>query len=153
MNKENFERAIHKIELITDLTAVYDPKENFEHYDAFLQYDIERRYVIEVKCRTGEYTLKYFEKEETILVDTQKLEGLATMSLIHDIPSMIYFETADGHIIEFKVTNNKGVYIVNMTDRRVDVLPKHEHVQQKEPADVIHLHMEEAVVYSFPEGI
>ena len=149
MNKENFERAIKKIELITDLTAVYDMEENYAYYDAFLFYDTERRYVIEVKCRDGEYTLAYFDKKETVLVDTQKLEGLATLSLIHNIPAMIYFETSDGHMIEFKLTNNKGEFQVNMTDRRVQILPKHQHVQQKEPEDIIHLDIHEATVYLF----
>ena len=62
--------TVEKIEQITGLTLQGYEKEDYAKYDGFLYYKDEWRHIVEIKTREGRYTLKWFEDEETILLDT-----------------------------------------------------------------------------------
>lgn len=143
--------TIAKIEQVTGLTVKGHEVEDFAIYDGFLYYKDEWRHVIEVKNRERHYTLQWFEDEATVLLDTAKVENLQFLSWLHAVKATLFFATSDGHLIVFKLTNNKGEYLVDVSDKRIEIHPTHRHSKRKMEEPVTHLKIEESTIYEFKE--
>ena len=138
-----------KIETVSGLTLRGHEKEDYASYDGFLYHEDERRHVIEVKSRKGKYTLNLLESKETIVIDTVKIEKLALISYINHIKATIFIETADGHMIMFRLTNEKGDYLIDESDKRFEPQPRSQENREKQMEPITHLKIVEGTVYLF----
>jgi hypothetical protein len=52
-----------------------------------------------------------------LIIDTQKLEGLQSVSSVLCIPSYVFtYMLHDGFVLKTKITNDKGEYVCNKKD-------------------------------------
>jgi hypothetical protein len=141
--------TVQKIEAATGLKLTDYEHEDFAPYDGFLCYDGERRHVIEIKSRKGKYTLEFLKSKGTIIIDNAKIRKLELISYLNNIRSTLFFETSDGYIITFKLTNEKGEYQVDVSDVRTEMQPIHENSHKKQPEKLTHLNINESIIYEF----
>lgn len=143
--------TIAMIEQVTGLTVKGAEKEDFARYDGFLYYKDEWRHIIEVKNRGGRYTLEWFISEGTVSLDTSKVRNLQFLSQLHAVKATLFIQTADEHLIVFKITNKKGEYIMPVDDQRLELQPINNQSKQKEYTNMTHLNVDDSTIYEFKE--
>jgi len=99
--------------------AIAEPPDQYAQIDGIsynaLSHQLEAIY--EIKCRNASFKDLVTKYEGELIIDTQKIESLQSVSSILRIPSYIFtYMLHDGFILKTKITNDKGAYVCNKKD-------------------------------------
>tara|TARA_R100001463_G_scaffold38_3_gene148 strand:+ start:1766 stop:2266 length:501 start_codon:yes stop_codon:yes gene_type:complete len=99
--------------------AIAEPADKYAKVDG-LSYNVlnhQLEAVYEIKCRNAGFKDLMTKYDGELIIDTQKLEGLQSVSSVLCIPSYVFtYMLHDGFVLKTKITNDKGEYVCNKKD-------------------------------------